>query len=303
MQTHSKTPTVALTLDNIKNWAHASFDPLVIIDAHGKIVELNKPLMTITNKIEKELIGSHFYNYFTDPENAREFQRQLFEDSSVNGYSLTVRNNTDTVVLCNGSVFKDWKGKTRGVIVIKDVTQPKVTQVIFSDIELAEQKRENKEVTDQVLKSSVSIGSDSQYVRSIIESSRDPLFAISSDGKIIDVNRATINATDKPREKIIGTSFVNYFVEKEKANEAYQIIFKDGHITDYSLTITDGALTDVFCNGSVYKDDKGKVLGAVIVARDVTEQKKTSTELLEAKVFAELATGIAEDAKIKAEKV
>ena len=303
MQVISKMPAANIGLDTIKNWVQVSFDPLLIIDTHGKIVDLNKPLMTIANKVEKELIGSHFYNYFTDPENAREFQRQLFEDSSVNGYSLTVRNNKDTVVLCNGSVFKDWKGKTLGVIVIKDITQPKAAQVIFSDPEVAEQKREkeNYEVADQVLKSRVSLGSDSQYIRSIIEASLDPLFTISLDGKIIDVNEATIIATEKPREKIIGTSFVDYFLEKEKANEAYQIIFKNGRITDYSLTITDGALTDVFCNGSVYKDDKGKVLGAVIVARDVAEQKKTSTELLEAKAFAELATGIAEESKIKAE--
>jgi signal transduction histidine kinase/DNA-binding response OmpR family regulator len=40
----------------------------------------------------------------------------------------------------------------------------------------------------------------------------------------------------------------------------------------------------------------------VIVARDVTDQKRIATELTEAIVFAELATGIAEEAKTKAEK-
>ncbi|MGZ4097914.1 MAG: ATP-binding protein, partial [Bacteroidia bacterium] len=54
-------------------------------------------------------------------------------------------------------------------------------------------------------------------------------------------------------------------------------------------------------NGSVYKDDRGNVLGVVIVARDVTEQKRIATELTEAKVFAELATATAEEAKSKAE--
>jgi signal transduction histidine kinase/FixJ family two-component response regulator len=43
------------------------------------------------------------------------------------------------------------------------------------------------------------------------------------------------------------------------------------------------------------------VLGVVIVARDVTEQKRIETELIEAKVFAELATGIAEEEKMNAE--
>jgi signal transduction histidine kinase/CheY-like chemotaxis protein len=57
----------------------------------------------------------------------------------------------------------------------------------------------------------------------------------------------------------------------------------------------------VLFNGSIYKDGKGDVLGVVIVARDVTEQKRIATALQEAIVFAELATNIAEEAKIKAD--
>ena len=57
----------------------------------------------------------------------------------------------------------------------------------------------------------------------------------------------------------------------------------------------------VLFNGAVYKDDKENVLGAAIVARDVTNQKRIETELIEAKIFAELATEIAEEAKINAE--
>ena len=43
------------------------------------------------------------------------------------------------------------------------------------------------------------------------------------------------------------------------------------------------------------------MLGIVVVARDITQQKIYEKELTEAKVFAELATGIAEEAKSKAE--
>jgi hypothetical protein len=39
------------------------------------------------------------------------------------------------------------------------------------------------------------------------------------------------------------------------------------------------------------------VLGVVVVARDITEQKIIETELIEAKVFAELATGTLEGEK------
>jgi hypothetical protein len=51
-------------------------------------------------------------------------------------------------------------------------------------------------------------------------------------------------------------------------------------VADSPLTLrhTDGQLTDVLFNGTVYRDDKGTVLGAVVVARDIAEQK-WATEL------------------------
>ena len=77
--------------------------------------------------------------------------------------------------------------------------------------------------------------------------------------------------------------------------------FKNGFIADYPLVIKDHKLTDVLLNGSVYRDEQENVMGVAIVARDVTDQKRFATELLEAKIFAEFATELAEEAKRKAE--
>ncbi len=147
-------------------------------------------------------------------------------------------------------------------------------------------------------------GRESRYARSLIEASLDPLVTISTAGKITDMNEATANITGIPREKLTGTDFFDYFTEPQKAREVYQEVFAMGSVADSPLTLRhkNGKLTDVLFNGSVYKDDKGSVLGVVIVARDVTEQKRIATELTEAKVAAELATEVAEEAKRRAEK-
>lgn len=142
---------------------------------------------------------------------------------------------------------------------------------------------------------------ESQYARSLIEASRDPLVTISIEGKITDMNEAFTRITAKSRDELTGTDFFTYFTEPGKARKVYEDVFSKGFVVDYPLTMRDRTLTDVLFNGSVYKDEIGKVLGAVVVARDITDQKRIETELIEAKVFAELATGIAEQAKIKAE--
>jgi len=249
----------------------ASLDPLITISAEGKIMDMNEALVSITGITREKLTGTNFIDYFTEPQKAREVYEEVFTHGSVADSPLTLRhkNSNLTDVLFNGSLYKDDEGNIQGVVIVaRDDTARKLA---------------------------------SQYARSIIEASKDPLFAISPDGKIIDVNEATLVATEKTREEIINSDFFNYFTEPESSRKAYKQIFSQGFITDFPLTIKDGKLTDVLFNGSVYKDERGNVLGVVLVARDVTEQKRIANELLEAKVFAEMATELAEEAKSKAE--
>jgi PAS domain S-box-containing protein len=141
----------------------------------------------------------------------------------------------------------------------------------------------------------------SNYTRSLIEASRDPLVTISTAGKITDMNEAFVSITSSTRSKLVGSDFDVYFTDPVKAREIYDEVFTKGFVADYPLTIIDRTLTALLFNGSVYKNEMGEVLGAVVVARDITEQKSIETELIEAKVAAEMATAIAEEAKEKAE--
>lgn len=119
------------------------------------------------------------------------------------------------------------------------------------------------------------------YARSLIEASLDPLVTISPDGRVMDVNHATTLATGFSREKIIGTDFSAYFTDPLKAREGYRQVFEQGHVTDYPLTMqhADGRMIDVLYNASVYKDERGNVLGVVAAARDVTAQKEAEREI------------------------
>jgi PAS domain S-box-containing protein len=142
---------------------------------------------------------------------------------------------------------------------------------------------------------------ESQYTRSLIEASLDPLFTISPDGKITDINNASVDITETTRENLIGTDFFEYFTEPKKAREIYKQVFAEGFVADFPLTIRDGKLTEVLFNGSVYKDEYGKVIGVVVVARDITDHKRIENELKDARTYAESATKIAEEAKNIAE--
>ncbi|MFM2368303.1 MAG: hypothetical protein RL619_603 [Bacteroidota bacterium] len=251
----------------------ASLDPFVTISIEGKITDVNEASIKITGVSRETLIGTDFSNYFTEQEKAKKGYQQVFEKGFVADYPLTIKhkNGKLTDVLYNASVYKDDKGNVLGVFAAaRDVTAQKLL---------------------------------SKYSLSLIEASLDPLVTINTEGKITDMNEALVNITGMTRKELTDSDFFDYFTEQQKAREVYQEVFEKGSVADSPLTLRhkDGKLTDVLFNGSVYMDDKENVLGVVIVARDVTEQKRIATELVEARVFAELATKIAEEAKRNAE--
>ena len=229
----------------------ASLDPLVTISPDGKITDVNKATEEVTGVSREGLIGSDFSNYFTEPDKAREGYRQVFDKGFVTDYPLTIRHKDGklTDVLYNASVYKDTRGNVLGVFAAaRDITAQKQA---------------------------------SQYARSLIEASLDPLVTISPDGKITDVNKATEEVTGVSREGLIGSDFSNYFTEPDKAREGYRQVFDKGFVTDYPLTIRhkDGKLTDVLYNASVYKDTRGNVLGVFAAARDMTDRKRAEEAL------------------------
>ena len=455
----------------------ASLDPLIVISPGGKIADMNQAKTQITGFDREVLIGTNFYDYFTEPEKAREVYLAVFEKGSIKDIPLTFRHKHGqlTDVLFNGSVYRSATGVVVGAVVVardiseqrwaselriankelafqneekekraaelitankelvfqnrekekradelviankelafqneekekraaelfiankelafqneekgkraaefviankelafqnkekekraaelvianKELTrqnqikekraaelviankellfqtdekanraaelviadielvyqnkekEKRAAELAIADIELAYQnkEKEKREVANKKLETlRYAAEKSSQYARSLLEASLDPLFTINLNGKITDLNNASANITGVSREDLIGTDFFDYFTQPDKAREVYKEVFKKGFVADYPLTIRDQKLTDVLFNGSVYKDGNGKVLGVVVVARDITEQKRNASELNEAIVFAELATGIAEEAKENAEK-
>ena len=178
------------------------------------------------------------------------------------------------------------------------------TELLVADKALLEQQREKGIIVlakIELQKYSDSLKIASEYSRSLIEAIRDPLFTISPAGIITDTNDASIQATGVLKENLIGSEFSQYFTEPKLAKKNYLEVFEKGYVVDFPLTIQEGELMDVLFNGSVYKNEKGEVIGAVVIARDITESNKVAKELGISKEFAELALEKAEMSQIEAE--
>ena len=229
-----------------------------------------------------ELVIANRELAFQDEEKGKRAAELLIANKELLFQNEEKEKRADELVIANKELAfqNDEKGK-------------RAAELVIANKELAFQKDEKEKRAAELR--------IANYARSLIEASLDPLFTINTKGKIMDMNNASVKITGVSRDKSIGTDFFNYFTQPEKAREGYQEVFAKGFVADYPLTIRDHKLTDVLFNGSIYKDEQGNVLGVVVVARDITEQKRIEKELTEAKIFAEEATKIAEEAKRNAE--
>ena len=154
--------------------------------------------------------------------------------------------------------------------------QGKVRGAVGSFLDITERKRAGAELRQA-----------GAYNRSLIEASLDPLVTVAPDGKITDVNKATEQVTGLTREELIGTDFSGYFTDPQKARAGYQQVFREGSVQDYELGIRhrDGRVTPVLYNASLYRDEKGKVIGVFAAARDITKRKRAEAELRQAGAY------------------
>jgi len=109
----------------------SSLDALVTFDKDGIITDVSEETVRLTGCARKELIGSQFRNYFTDPERAAQGVRRSFEEGKVTNYELVMRSKAgkETPVSYNATVYRDEEGHVKGVYAAaRDMTEIKRLQ-------------------------------------------------------------------------------------------------------------------------------------------------------------------------------
>ena len=236
-------------------------DGMCVIDADFNIIRVNKTFIRMAGMDEDEIIGKKCYDVFTGklchskdcPLGRMKKGEQFAEHESVKKRS----DGKEMPVIVNAARL-DRGGKFVGIVEdFKDITERKQAEEEIRELQ--------------------------RYNRGLIEVNLDPLVTFDHKGIIMDVNGATIRATGRTREELIGTPFADHFTDPERAYKGAMLTFETGEVRDYELVMKarDGTETMVACNASIYKDQKGNVVGAFAAARDITERKAAERELRE----------------------
>ncbi|TLZ61836.1 MAG: PAS domain S-box protein, partial [Methanobacteriota archaeon] len=242
----------------------SSVDALVTVDPQLVVTDVNEQTVRLTGYSRKQLIGSSFPQYFTEPERAAAGVKQTFGQGFVTNYELVLKSKDarQTLVSFNASVFRDIEGKVKGIFAAaRDITAQK---------KLEEQIRESQ-----------------NYNRGLIESNIDALMTTDTLGVITDVNRQMEVLTGVPRDKLVGTPFKDYFTDPKRAEDGIRRVLSEDRVTNYELTLKSisGRQTVVSYNATTFKGTDGKLKGVFAAARDITEQKKLEGQIRESQNY------------------
>lgn len=242
----------------------SNIDALMTTDPVGVITDVNQQMETLTGRTRKELVGTPFKNYFTEPKRAEEGIRLVLAEGKVTNYELTAasKDGKQTVVSYNATTFYDRDQKLQGVFAAaRDVSVQKA---------LEEKLRDQQ-----------------TYLRGLIESSVDGLVTVDSSGSITDVNEQLCRMAGFGREELIGTQLADYFSEPEFVTKGVRDTFEKGLLTDYVLTLVqrDGGTLQVSFNASVFHGPDGRVRGIFASARDITEGAGLQNQLAEERAY------------------
>lgn len=119
-----------------------------------------------------------------------------------------------------------------------------------------------------------------QYTRSIIDSSLDMIVATDIDFNINEFNAAAEATFGYTRQEIIGQHLSVLFSDEHEMRKVLGRITESGSLANEIINRKkDGTFFISFLSASVIKNEKGEIVGAMGVSRDITALKKAEEEL------------------------
>ena len=247
------------SLQYSRSLIEASLDPLVTINAEGKITDVNRATELVTGVDREKLINSDFADYFTDPEKARAGYQLVFSKGYVTDYPLAIRHVSGKItdVLYNASVYVDPSGKVSGVFAAaRDITERK---------RVIEELREQKE-----------------FFHLIAENIGDFIAVLDVHGHRIYNSPSYMQFFGSKRDLRGSDSFAEIHPDdRERVRNAFNETVKSGRgrQLEYRMVIADGSVRIMESRGNVIRDRNGKVSRVVVVSHDITERKHMENQV------------------------
>ena len=269
-------------------------DGYLVTDLRGIVQEANRAAMVLLRVDRQFLLGKPLAVYVRDDERRafRSLVAQLPELGEKRNWevSLGPRAGQSLPTVMTVVVVRDLGGK------------PTVLRWMVRDLsDLAAANQQLKHEIEQRERAERALRESHSSLRAVIEGTTDVVFLKDPQGRYITVNAGYERLIGKPRDEIIGKDDTDLWPPEAARGfmEVDRRVLSTGEPDTYEETvIVGGAPRIYFTTKATYRDDQGRLIGLVGIARDITARKRMEAELLRGRQIESLGTlaaGIAHD--------
>lgn len=279
---------VLASRENYKNLIEKSPDGIIVMTPAGEAIYANPTILRMMGADAIEEMSSRQVFDFVLPEylpRVKERQLQVLAGQEVPFESIRARRaNGEILEIETKPVLYDYQGDPTLLIIIRDITVQRQLEKEHLRAQIAEEtnRRLQAEIEERIRAERL-LEANQKYVRMLIDSSLDMICASDKEGIITEFNQAAQRTFGYKAEEVIGkhVSFL-YKDPKQRVDVMQELIEGRGQ---YSGEVVNkkknGDIFTAYLSASVLRNDKGELIGAMGVSRDITELKKAERELRE----------------------
>ena len=247
----------------LRTLVDTAMEGITVVDAKENLTFVNKAFADMLGYKEDELIGTNLQK-FVDGQGFKEIRRHTEnrKKGKVSRYELVMfgKDGKPHIFQVSASPFWNEDGSFAGSLaIVMDVT-------------------ERKKIEEALMESE-------ERFRKIFENANDSLIYLDTSGKIVDVNEKAVKTFGGSKEELLGKNFIKVGVLSLRDIPKLLSVFarilrgKEGYA---SLRIKNKKGQELYleCSSSIIKVDD-KLVGILVIARDITERKKMEEKLRE----------------------
>lgn len=127
------------------------------------------------------------------------------------------------------------------------------------------------------------LGRNEEKYRTLFEDSRDAIFVMTPDARVMDINQATLDLFGYSREEMFNVSLGQIGIDPEQFAGFQKIMLRQGSVRDFEVNITrkDGSIMECLLTATLRRDETGQPIAYQGILRDITERKRAARLLEE----------------------
>ena len=147
--------------------------------------------------------------------------------------------------------------------------------------ELVQANQQLKQEIEERKRTETELGQTKEYLENVIANSVDAIGIVDRHGKFILWNRRSVEIYGYELEELADKTAFELYADPDELNRMLERLRRDGVVREFEILMKkkDGTIVPMDISISLLKDDLGRTIGSVCLARDLSERKKAEAAL------------------------